>query len=256
MKLKQQNNINVFKSKTEVAKAAAELMIEIAEKAIEKRGKFSLVLSGGSTPENLFSLLATPEYRDKIDWKKTFIFWGDERFVPADDNLNNAYKAKSLLLNHLTIPSKNIFPIPVNISPDLAAKKYEIAIKKFFGKNIPQFDLVFLGLGEDGHTASLFPGSDVVFEKTELIREVYVEEQKMYRITMTAVLINKAHTIVFLVEGKKKAEVLNTVLNEPSNPEKFPAQIIHADEGNLYWYVDEKAAALLHAKSLHHSNKK
>lgn len=245
MKLKQQNNISVFKSKTALANAAAELMIEIAEKAIKKYGKFSLVLSGGSTPENLFSLLATPDYRDKIDWKNTFIFWGDERFVPENDDLNNSYKAKNLLLDHLTIPSKNIFPIPVNISPDLAAKKYEITIQKFFGKETPRFDLIFLGLGEDGHTASLFPGSDIVFEKNKLIREVYVADQKMYRITMTAVLINKANNIVFLVEGKNKAAILNTVLNAPRNPEKFPAQIIHADAGYLYWYVDEKAAALL-----------
>lgn len=256
MKLKQQNNISVFKSKAAMAKAAAELVIEISEKAIKEHGKFTWVLSGGSTPENLFTLLATLEYRDKIDWKKTFIFWGDERFVPENDDLNNAFNAKKLLLNHLAIPSKNIFPIPVNSSPDLAAKKYEVTIKKFFGKDIPRFDLIFLGLGQDGHTASLFPGSDVLFEKTQLVSDVYEADQKMYRITITPVLINKAHTIVFLVEGKNKAEILNTVINGTRKPEKFPAQIIHADEGNLNWYVDEKAASLLFENSLNSTKKK
>lgn len=247
MKLNHQNNISVFQSSAALAKAAADLIIKISKQAIESRGKFVLSLSGGTTPENLFTLLAKPPYRDQIPWNKTFVFWGDERFVPSDDKRNNAHKAKTLLLDHINIPAKNINPIPVDTEPNEAAKKYEAIITKFFGKETPRFDLMFLGLGEDGHTASLFPGSDVVFENTRLVREVYVAEQRMYRITMTPPLINKAHTIAFLAEGENKAEILKTILIGPQQPDKFPAQVINADNGNLYWLIDKKAAALLPA---------
>ncbi len=245
MNLKQQNNISVYQTPAALAQAAADLMIKISKQAIESRGRFVVSLSGGTTPEHLFELLAKPPYRDQIPWNKTFVFWGDERFVPSDSNLNNANMAKTLLLDHVNIPSININSIPVDLEPDEAAKKYAGIITKFFGKEPPRFDLIFLGLGENGHTASLFPGSDVVFENTRLVREVYVAEQRMFRITMTPHLINKAHNIIFLVQGENKAEVLKTVLCGPQQPDKFPAQVIHAEDGNLYWFVDKKAAELL-----------
>lgn len=243
----QQNNISVFQTSAALAQATADLMIKISKQVIESRGKFVLSLSGGTTPECLYSLLAKPPYRDQILWNKTFVFWGDERFVPSNNKLNNANMAKALLLDHINISAININPIPVDLEPDEAAKKYEGVITKFFGKETPRFDLIFLGLGENGHTASLFPGSDVVFENTRLVREVYVTEQRMYRITMTPPLINKAHNIVFLVEGENKAEILKTVLVGPQQPDKFPAQVINAEDGDLYWLVDKKAAALLPA---------
>lgn len=247
MKLHQQNNISVFQTSAALAQATADLMIKISKQVIESRGKFVLSLSGGTTPECLYSLLAKPPYRDQILWNKTFVFWGDERFVPSNNKLNNANMAKALLLDHINIPAININPIPVDLEPDEAAKKYEGVITKFFGKETPRFDLIFLGLGENGHTASLFPGSDVVFENTRLVREVYVTEERMYRITMTPPLINKAHNIVFLVEGENKAEILKIVLVGPQQPDKFPAQVINAEDGDLYWLVDKKAAALLPA---------
>ena len=249
MKLNHQNNISIFQDSAALAKAAADLMIKISKQAIESRGRFVISLSGGTTPENLFALLAKPPYRDQILWNKTFVFWGDERFVPSDDKRNNANKARTLLLDHIDIPAININPIPVDLEPDEAAKKYADIITKFFGKETPRFDLIFLGLGEDGHTASLFPGTDVVFENTRLVREVYVAEQKMYRITMTPLLINKARNIAFLVEGEKKAEVLKTVLRGPQQPDKLPAQVINPEDGKLYWFVDKKAAALLPEKT-------
>lgn len=245
MNQKQQNNISIFQTADALAQAAAALIVEISMQAIEKRGRFVIALSGGTTPEYLFALLAKPSFRDQIPWNKTYIFWGDERFVPSESKLNNANKAKTLLLDHIAIPLKNIYPIPVDIEPDKAAKLYENIIKIFFEKDDPHFDLILLGLGENGHTASLFPGSDVVFENKKLVREVYVAEQQMYRITMTPALINQAHNIVFLVEGKNKAEILKTVLSGQHQPDKFPAQVINLEEGNLYWYVDKKAAALL-----------
>jgi 6-phosphogluconolactonase len=220
-------------------------MLGISQQAIERNGRFVIALSGGSTPERLFKLLAKPPYLNQIPWDKTFVFWGDERFVPSDDQRNNSNRAKSLLLNHVPIPAINIHPIPVDLKPEESAKEYEKTIKKLFDKESPCFDLIFLGLGEDGHTASLFPGTDVVFENKKLVKEVYVEEQSMYRITMTPALINQAHNIVFLVEGEKKAKILKTILTEPRQTNKFPAQIIQPEKGNLYWFLDKKAAALL-----------
>lgn len=245
MKINSQNNICIFQTTKDLSKAAAEFMIEISKQAIKKNGRFVVALSGGSTPESLFKLLAKPTYRDLIQWDQTFVFWGDERFVPSDDKRNNSNKAKILLLNQISIPATNIFAIPVDTEPNEAAKEYTKSIKDLFGKEAPIFDLIFLGLGEDGHTASLFPGSDLVFEKNQLVREVYVDEQSMNRITMTPILINQAHHIIFLVEGKNKAEILKTVLSEPSQPSQFPAQIIHPKEGSLYWYLDKSAASLL-----------
>lgn len=241
--------MSIFPTAAALAKAAADLMIKISKQAIESRGRFVVSLSGGTTPENLFALLAKPPYREQILWNKTFIFWGDERFVPSDDKRNNANRATALLLDHIDIPAININPIPVDLNPDEAAKNYEAVITNFFGKEPPRFDLIFLGLGEDGHTASLFPGTDVVFENSQLVKEVYAAEQQMFRISMTPALINQARNIAFLVEGEKKAEILKTVLSAPQQPNKFPAQVIHPKDGNLYWYVDKKAATLLPEKT-------
>jgi 6-phosphogluconolactonase len=245
MNLSPQNNIQIFQNTEALAKAAADLMIEISKQSIEKNGRFVISLSGGSTPEYLFKLLAKPPYLNQITWDKTFVFWGDERFVPSDDHRNNSNRAKSLLLNHVPIPAINIHPIPVDLKPEESTKEYEKTIKKLFDKESPCFDLIFLGLGEDGHTASLFPKTDVVFENKKLVKEVYVDEQNMYRITMTPALINQANNIIFLVEGEKKAEIIKTILTEPIEPNQFPAQIIHPENGNLYLYLDKKAASQL-----------
>lgn len=244
MNMDQQNNTDVFQTSASLALATADLMVEIAKHAIESRGRFIIALSGGTTPQSLYTILAKPPYCNQICWNKTFVFWGDERFVPSDNKQNNANRAKALLLDHIDIPSININPVPVDIEPGKAAEKYEASIKQLFGKETPRFDLILLGLGENGHTASLFPGTDVVFENMRLVRELYVAEQHMFRITMTPVLINKAHNIIFLVEGENKAAILKSVLSGPKQPDKFPAQIIKAEAGNLYWFVDNKAAAL------------
>ena len=245
MNVTQPNKIKVFPNAESLAQATAEQVIEIAKQAIEHSGKFIISLSGGSTPSYLYSLLAKPPFRDQIPWNKTFVFWGDERVVASDSKLNNAYRARNLLLDHVPIPAININPIPVDLEPTKSAEKYESTIKNFFGKDAPSFDIILLGLGENGHTASLFPGSDVVFENKRLIREVYVEEQKMFRITMTPPLINQARNIIFMVTGNNKAEILKNVLFGPQQPDKFPAQIIKNEKGILYWFVDEKAAVLL-----------
>ncbi|MEI9935499.1 MAG: 6-phosphogluconolactonase [Ferruginibacter sp.] len=237
--------LQTFQTDVSLFETIASFIIDIANKSIAKTGKFTLVLSGGNTPNKLYTLLASDIFNKKMPWKNTFVFWGDERCVALDDKLNNAHVAISLLLDKVDIPTSNIYPVPVNLSPADAASEYEKQIKNFFGDAIPKFDLILLGMGDNAHTASLFPYTEVINEKEHLVKEVYVEEQKMFRVTMTAPLINYAHNIAFLVTGKEKAETLNTVLHASFLPEKYPAQLIKPEDGNLFWFVNAEAASLL-----------
>ncbi len=241
--------LKVFETADAFNKAAAEFIITIAEKSIAARGRFTISLSGGQTPGNLYRLLAEPEYCKRMPWKNTFIFWGDERCVPLDDERNNARQAKILLLDKIEIPLSNVYRIPVNLSPQEAALQYEKELAVFFGEEPMCFDLILLGLGENGHTASLFPGTEIIKEQAIGIKEVFVEEEKMFRISMTATLINQAHHILFLVTGEKKAGILKEVLTAPYQPDKYPAQIIKPADGELYWFVDHDAASLMNPEN-------
>ena len=240
-----QNNVKEYGSELEQAEATARFIILLSEDAVEARGRFVLSLSGGHTPELLYTLLSKPPFCDQMPWSKTFVFWGDERCLPAGDEQNNAHMAKTSLLNKVAIPPLNLYPVRTELPPQEAAMAYENSLKIFFGDAPPQFDLILLGLGENGHTASIFPGSDVIHDTTRLVKEVYVAEQNMYRITMTAKLINEAHNIIFLVAGSSKAQILDTILSAPYQPDKFPAQLIKPVTGQLYWFVDKAAANLL-----------
>jgi 6-phosphogluconolactonase len=234
--------VKVFETPDKLSAATCELIIELSKDAIAARGRFSLVLSGGHTPEKLYSLLAKPEYANQVEWGKVFIFWGDERCVSLTNKQNNAYMAKSLLLDKIDIPAANIYRIPVNLNPAKAAKKYEETIKEFFGSNPTNFDLVLLGLGENGHTASLFPGTSVVNEYSRWVSEVYIDELKMFRVTMTLPLLNQSRQIVFLVSGSEKKKILKTVLTGSHRNDKYPAQLIKPTNGKLYWFADKDAA--------------
>ena len=180
-----------------------------------------------------------------MPWKNTFVFWGDERCVPLTDERNNAYHAKILLLDKSDIPSENIFIIPVNLPPAEAASQYENELKDFFKNEVIEFDLILLGLGENGHTASLFPHTDILNEKLAGVRDVYVAEEKAFRVSMTAAMINNAHKILFLVTEEKKAAVLKIVLTGDYQPEVYPAQLINPEKGELYWFTDREAASQL-----------
>jgi len=246
MTIDPKNKIEVFDTQELLSKAAAELMIELANESVAIRGRFSISLSGGSTPEQLFVLLSTDEYKTRMPWANTYIFWGDERYVPLDDKRNNSFVARSLLLDKIDIPAANIFAAPVNLEPATeTAIAYEQSLRTFFGGQLPQFDLIMLGIGENAHTASLFPHTQVIHEEKEWVSAVYVEEVKMYRITMTAPVINNARNVLFLAAGQGKAEVLKTVLTAAYNPDEYPAQLISPTHGNLYWFLDKKAASLL-----------
>jgi 6-phosphogluconolactonase len=216
-----------------LAIAAADYFVQLSNDAINAKGKFIVALSGGSTPATLFALLATEEYAAKIQWKKVYIFWGDERCVALDSMDNNAFNAKTILLNKVPIPAKNIFVIPVEETPVNAAIYYEATIKIFFKSDKPVFDLILLGMGDDGHTASLFPHSTILQEKIKLVMEVFLPEKNVWRISMTEPIINAAKSKLFLISGKAKETMLNIVLYGNKDFENYPAQMIE----NAEWFV-------------------
>jgi len=249
------SNLSIFKSTDQLNEFAAEFIVKLAKEAISERGEFCIALSGGQTPQRLYALLASEKYRTQIDWQKTHVFWGDERCLPPEDERNNAHEAKLILLNHVSIPSQNIHVIPVNLSPAEAAKTYENEIANFFGDKPKQFDLMMLGLGENGHTASLFPHTDVLLENAQGVKPVYLEEQQMFRITMTAPLINASCVILFLVTGIEKAESVKSVLQGAYEPECYPAQLINFQTAQVNWFMDEEAASLLKLENLTQNEK-
>jgi 6-phosphogluconolactonase len=235
--------LQVFPSIDALNIAAADFIIQTATAAIAARGRFAISLSGGNTPSKLFALMTQQPYLGDMPWDKTFIFWGDERCVPLDDPRNNAHVAKSVLLDKINIPAGNIHRIPTDLTPADAAMAYEKTLRDFFDAGPQHFDLIMLGLGSNGHTASLFPHTPVVDDKTIGIREVYLTDDKAYRISMTAPLINLAHHILFLATGADKASTVKTILQGDYNPAEYPAQLIQAAPGVIHWYVDREAAA-------------
>jgi 6-phosphogluconolactonase len=215
------------------------------------RGKevFTIALSGGSTPKNLYALLAgsTP-YLDEIPWSKIHFFWGDERHVPPDHEESNYRMANEILLSRVPIPEKNIHRIKSE-NPDAgnAAEQYEEELRNFFNLKkgqLPRFDCVLLGMGMDGHTASLFPGTGVLHEESRLVVANRVEQFQAYRITLTLPVLNNADFTMFIVSGNEKAEMLKKVIEE-KHPTPFPAQLIEPKHGRLLWLVDQPAASQL-----------
>ena len=238
-------NIEVFQSIDALNKAVADYIVTVSNKAIAERGRFTIALSGGDSPQKLYALLAKTPYSEQIEWKKIFVFWGDERWVPIDDKRNNAFQVKSILLDKVIIPASNIHRIPVNLSPNQAVIKYEKELRAFFENKPIQLDVILLGLGENGHTASLFPGTKVIHEHAEGIRFVEGNPPIGGRITMTAALINRARHILFLVTGEKKAGILGKVLDDSYQPNLYPAQLIKPIHGDLIWFADQEAASLI-----------
>jgi 6-phosphogluconolactonase len=234
--------LHIYKSADEVITGLADFFVDTVNKAIATNGECNLVLSGGTSPKHLYELLASSRYSRKIDWTKIWFFFGDERYVPFTDKDNNGLMAKQSLFDPLKIDESKIFFINTTLKPEAAAADYAKKIIAHFGKNPIQFDLILLGLGDNAHTASLFPHTPVLFEMKALMSAVFIEELKAYRITMTAPLINEAHEIVFLVYGASKAAAVNHILKEEKDVENYPAQLIEAEEGTVHWFLDEAAA--------------
>ncbi len=235
----------VFEDASVLYEVVAEQILTLANKSIDAEGRFSIALSGGQTPEELYKILSIPPFVDKMPWKNTHIFWGDERCVPLTDNRNNAYMAEVILLNNVPVPQENIHRIPVDMSPVKAARTYKKTLNEFFKGDRMSFDLILLGLGENGHTASLFPRTSVIYVLEKDVREIYLEDEKMFRITMTVPLINQAKNVLFMVTGANKADILKLVLNGEYQPSQYPAQLICPENGHLVWYVDQDAAEKL-----------
>ena len=238
--------IRVVPDGDSLAEAAARYFAERAGEAIAQRGRFAVALSGGSTPRAMFARLAASPLREAVDWPRVHVFWGDERMVGPADTASNFRMARETLLDAVNLPTANIHRIRGEDRPALAALACELEVRDFFRTpHVPVFDLVLLGLGDNGHTASLFPGTVALREETRLAVAQYVEVVGQWRVTFTAPLINAAAHVVFLVAGEGKAEVLRRVLHGPYEPDVLPAQLIQPPRGTLLWLVDAAAASRL-----------
>jgi 6-phosphogluconolactonase len=226
--------------------AAAEEILRAAADAIAQRGRFTIALSGGSTPRNLYTLIAANASASQ-PWDQMFFFWGDERHVPLNDPDSNYRMAKETLLSKVPIPPANIFPVPAE-NPDAAAaaQAYEETLRKFFALapgDFPRFDLILLGMGPDGHMASLFPETAALQEKSRLVVANWVEKLNNSRITFTLPVLNAARCVAFLVSGADKAAVLHEVLEGKAPGEKYPSKLVRPSAGKLIWFVDRAAAS-------------
>jgi 6-phosphogluconolactonase len=242
--------IRTLTTPQELFEAGAELVAHAAKEAVDERGRFTIALSGGSTPRNLYNLLAT-NARNTLPWDKMFFFFGDERHVPPTDNESNFRMADEAILSRIPVPQGNVFRI-LGENPDaaVAADAYEQSLRKFFSLEpgqLPVFDLILLGLGPDGHTASLFPGTGALQEKSKLVVANWVEKFNTHRITFTLPVLNAARCVAFLVSGTDKAAALEAVLQSDAPGEQYPAKLVHPANGKLIWLVDRAAASGLAA---------
>jgi 6-phosphogluconolactonase len=238
--------IRIFKDLEDLSQEAANLFTKQAGKAIEERGRFLVALNGGSTPTRLFQLLAT-DYRDKVNWNRIHIFWGDERCVPPNDPGSSYGQARDAFLSKVPIPDSNIHRVKGDLEPAEASKDYALTLSRFASPPLvfPRFDLVYLGMGEDGHTASLFPGSAVDVTEPTLPVTAHYQDRPANRVTLTPIVFNEARIVAFMATGEKKANTLAEVLSDRYNPELYPAQRIAPENGQLIWLVDEDAAGKL-----------
>jgi 6-phosphogluconolactonase len=231
----------------QLADDAAQRFVELSNIAIKDHGHFRVALSGGSTPRALHERLAG-QYRDQVNWKQVKIYWGDERFVSPDDPESSFRMARETLLDHVPIPAAHIFPMPtVGGSPEMSAHAYAETLTATFGTALPRFDLIFLGMGSDGHTASLFPGQlEVVAPSDELVAAIYgAPKPPPTRLTFTYRLLNAAANVLFLVAGADKAATLRAVVRGETNIAHLPAQGVRPVTGALTWLVDQAAAGEL-----------
>jgi 6-phosphogluconolactonase len=244
-------SLRIVAGGAELARAAAEEVVRLAGDAVRARGRFTFVLSGGSTPRSLFRLLADPDesFRDRIEWSAVHVFWGDERCVPPDHPDSNYRMAREALLDHVPIPADHVHRIPAeDPDPQNAAARYDTELRTSFSLadgELPRFDLILLGLGPDGHTASLFPGNAAVREQQRRVIAPFVDKFNAHRITFTAPVINHAAAVIFLVSGEEKAAALAAVVEGEPQVDLYPAQIVRPEDGMLLWLVDRAAAAQL-----------
>ena len=226
---------------------AAEEIVHVSGEAICMHGQFSLALTGGNTPADVYSLIAT-RFHLSVDWNAVHLFWGDERCVPPDDPASNYGMVYRTMLSKLSLDPGQIHRMRGEADPEVAAREYENELRAFFSLNegqVPHFDLILLGLGDNVHIASLFPGIPALHETRRLVVAVEVDAPQPKRLTLTPPVLNSAARVMFIVSGRNKAEAVKLALEGPRDPDKYPAQIIAANEGEVMWLLDRPAASLL-----------
>jgi len=242
--VKNLSNVHVFDNPEQLAEAAAERFVNCAQESITRQGRFSVALAGGHTPRRVYELLASERFKGRVEWRNVHIFFGDERCVPPDHPDSNYHMANDALLSRVPIPAENVHRMAGEGEPLVSAALYENQLRQFFGQvSWPSFDFVFLGLGKDGHTASLFPETKGLTEKFAWVVANWVEALGAYRLTLTVPVLNHARRILFLVTGGDKADALKAVLAGPRDPVHLPAQLIEPSEGTCEWLVDKAAAS-------------
>ncbi|GIX49046.1 MAG: 6-phosphogluconolactonase [Candidatus Tectimicrobiota bacterium] len=240
--------VRVCKDAAALARNVAAQCYRLACQAVAQAGRFTLVLAGGNTPRATYALLAAEPYRSAMPWAQTHVFWGDERVVPPQHPESNYRMAYETLLAHVAIPAANVHRIPAERGAEAAAADYERTVREFFGLQDtawPHFDLILLGLGRDGHTASLFPGSPALYESRRLVVATWVPQLQAYRLTLTPPVLCQARHVLFVVSGRDKAAAVRRVLCGPYRPARYPAQLVRPSHGQLLWYLDDAAAAQL-----------
>jgi len=239
------SDIRVFADVDELSLRAAEAAVRTINESVQRNDSFSIALSGGNTPRTLYRLFSTG-FRDQIPWTKVHVFWGDERYVPRADPQSNYRMARETLLDAVPCPVGNIHPMPTELpDPDLAAREYEKTLRNYFSEDWPRFDLVLLGLGEEGHTASLFPGSPALNENKRWVVAVKAPSKPAQRLTLTLPAITGASNIYLLITGSNKAQALHHVLTGSPDRKSYPASGIRRAKGTVIWWLDQAAAALV-----------
>ncbi len=240
-------DVEIFSDRTALIAAEAERIVTVANESIEARGRCLMALSGGSTPKPLYELLASPPFAARVDWSRVHLFWGDERCVPPDHPDSNYRMTREALIDRVPLPAENVHRIRGEDDPSPAAEAYEKALREFFGVGdapARSFDLALLGMGPDGHTASIFPGTPATTETHRWAMPVHVlKPRDMWRVTLTTVVLNAAANVTFLVAGADKADVVQDVLRQDARPPSLPAQLIKPAHGVVHWMVDAAAAA-------------
>jgi 6-phosphogluconolactonase len=239
----------VFQDIEVLSRAAAEFLVSLARQNSASKGGFTIVLSGGSTPKRLYTLLGSSPYRDILPWRQMHFFWADERCVPKDRPESNFKLAVDAFLSSVAVPEENIHRIKGEEGPERAARGYEQDIRSFFGPALfPVFDLIILGAGRDGHTASLFPGSVSLHERTRFAEPVYLDFPMLNRVTLTLPVLNNAAQVIFLASGRAKADVVSAVL-EGDNEKRYPAGFVQPLHGEVTWFIDREAGEKLKGTS-------
>ncbi len=236
--------LHIFKNAETVAREAAHFIVHRIREVLNKQDRFTICLSGGSTPRRLHELLAEEPLSSQVDWNRLHIFWGDERYVPLDDERNNARMAFDTLLNKVSVPAEQIHIMRTDYSnPAAAADEYSRILHQYFDNQPHSFDLLLLGMGDDAHTLSLFPNTEVINENSRWCTSFFLEQQDMFRVTITRPVANESACILYLTTGTGKATALAKVLEGPRDIMQYPAQSVQSVNGTTIWMVDEAAAA-------------